>query len=53
MQSFHAYQKNIIKSFQSILSNHPKGKYDEQALPAYTNPNPLMRCNYSAHVKSH
>lgn len=40
---FKAYQKRIVDQFQSILRRAEKGKFDEQGVPAYTNPNPLMR----------
>jgi 2-polyprenyl-3-methyl-5-hydroxy-6-metoxy-1,4-benzoquinol methylase len=42
-REFLKYQKKIVKQFESILANTQKGEYDEQAVPAYTNPNPLMR----------
>jgi 2-polyprenyl-3-methyl-5-hydroxy-6-metoxy-1,4-benzoquinol methylase len=40
---FRAYQETTIKRFEHILNSHEKGQCDEQGLPSYTNPNPLMR----------
>ena len=43
MQGFDMYKQNTIGRFRSVLSANPTGTYDEAALPAYTNSNPLMR----------
>jgi 2-polyprenyl-3-methyl-5-hydroxy-6-metoxy-1,4-benzoquinol methylase len=40
---FRTYQKEVIERFQQILDSHPQGSCNEQGLPSYTNPNPLMR----------
>jgi 2-polyprenyl-3-methyl-5-hydroxy-6-metoxy-1,4-benzoquinol methylase len=40
---FRNYQSTSLLRFKEILSSHEPGACDEQGLPAYTNPNPLMR----------
>jgi 2-polyprenyl-3-methyl-5-hydroxy-6-metoxy-1,4-benzoquinol methylase len=40
---FRAYQKATVQRFEQIIQAHEKGYCDEQGLPSYTNPNPLMR----------
>lgn len=40
---FIAYKNTQLERFQRILGANPAGDCDEQGLPAYTNPNPLMR----------
>jgi len=42
-KEFRAFQKENLERFNHILASHPKGACDEQGLPSYTNPNPLMR----------
>jgi 2-polyprenyl-3-methyl-5-hydroxy-6-metoxy-1,4-benzoquinol methylase len=42
-KEFHSYQEKTIQRFKDILGSHPQGFCDEQGLPSYTNPNPLMR----------
>lgn len=41
--SFHAYRKRAVVQAKSILRQAKGGEYDEQALPAYSHANPLMR----------
>lgn len=48
---FGSYQKSIVQLFQSLLKSNDQGIFDEQALPAYTNPNPLMRYLFWQRVK--
>jgi 2-polyprenyl-3-methyl-5-hydroxy-6-metoxy-1,4-benzoquinol methylase len=50
--SFRQYQKETIDRFELALRRHPKGWFDEQALPAYTNPNPLMRWVFWKRVRT-
>ncbi|NMB61929.1 MAG: class I SAM-dependent methyltransferase [Chloroflexi bacterium] len=45
------YKKTSIQLFQDILYKNDRGGFDEQALPAYTNPNPLMRYLFWQRVK--
>ena len=40
---FRTYQQATLRRFEAILKAHEKGYCDEQGLPSYTNPNPLMR----------
>ena len=40
---FRNYQQATIARFEQIIQSHEKGYCDEQGLPSYTNPNPLMR----------
>lgn len=40
---FRTYQQATLRRFADILNAHEKGACDEQGLPSYTNPNPLMR----------
>lgn len=40
---FKAYQQGTLQRFRRILQSHAEGQCDEQGLPSYTNPNPLMR----------
>jgi 2-polyprenyl-3-methyl-5-hydroxy-6-metoxy-1,4-benzoquinol methylase len=40
---FSVYKTDGIKRFSQILDSHEEGACDEQGLPSYTNPNPLMR----------
>ena len=40
---FQTYKQAAITRFQEIINSHEKGYCDEQGLPSYTNPNPLMR----------
>jgi len=40
---FQTYQQSTITRFEEIINSHEKGYCDEQGLPSYTNPNPLMR----------
>jgi 2-polyprenyl-3-methyl-5-hydroxy-6-metoxy-1,4-benzoquinol methylase len=40
---FRQYQRDTIRRFEDILASHEPGYCDEQGLPSYTNPNPLMR----------
>lgn len=40
---FQRYQQATIARFEQIIQSHEKGYCDEQGLPSYTNPNPLMR----------
>lgn len=42
-RDFRNYKNYQIKLFKEILKTHKKKQFDEQALPSYTNPNPLMR----------
>jgi 2-polyprenyl-3-methyl-5-hydroxy-6-metoxy-1,4-benzoquinol methylase len=42
-RDFGLYQDRAVERFESILNNSRDFDYDEQALPAYTNPNYLMR----------
>lgn len=37
------YQAATLKRFKEILDSNEPGHCDEQGLPSYTNPNPLMR----------
>jgi 2-polyprenyl-3-methyl-5-hydroxy-6-metoxy-1,4-benzoquinol methylase len=40
---FRRYRQAGIRRFEDILRAHEKGHCDEQGLPSYTHPNPLMR----------
>ena len=40
---FQEYKLNMINRFKDILADHEPGYCDEQGLPSYTNPNPMMR----------
>jgi 2-polyprenyl-3-methyl-5-hydroxy-6-metoxy-1,4-benzoquinol methylase len=40
---FRAYQQDTLRRFEGIIQSHEQGYCDEQGLPSYTNPNPLMR----------
>lgn len=40
---FRTYQAATLKRFKEILDSNEPGHCDEQGLPSYTNPNPLMR----------
>lgn len=40
---FTLYQENAVTQFYTLLRSNPPGTFDENGLPAYTNPNPLMR----------
>lgn len=42
-KDFSQYKKHQITLFKEMLHTYPKNQFDEQALPSYTNPNPLMR----------
>ena len=42
-QTFKRYQADTISRFSAILTQAQPGTFDEQALSAYTNPNPAMR----------
>lgn len=48
---FRDYKKESIKLFKNILQTYGQDVFDEQALPAYTNPNPLMRYLFWQRVK--
>jgi len=39
----HTYQQATIARFKEIINSHENGYCDEQGLPSYTNPNPMMR----------
>jgi len=51
MQDFGKYKQSTVDRFRSILVANPAGTYDEAALPAYTNPNPLMRWLFWQRIK--
>ena len=51
-KTFNEYKKDTIFRFEKILHNSPKGGWDEQGLPAYTKPNPLMRFLFWERVKA-
>jgi SAM-dependent methyltransferase len=42
-KEFREYRERTILRLCATSENHPGGRFDEQALPAYTNPNPFMR----------
>jgi len=42
-KDFGLYKKKMIKKFESIIQFKEVGEVDEQGLPSYTNPNPIMR----------
>ena len=48
---FRDYKKESIKLFKNILQTYGQDVFDEQALPAYTNPNPLMRYLFWQRIK--
>ena len=48
---FQQYKKHQIKIFKEILDTHESHQFDEQALPSYTNPNPLMRYLFWERIK--
>ena len=49
--SFRKYKRNFISLCRRILENCDPGEFNEQALPSYTNPNPLMRFLFWRRVK--
>ncbi|HSA96008.1 MAG TPA: class I SAM-dependent methyltransferase [Acidobacteriota bacterium] len=40
---FREFERRAIAGLAALAGPRPDGPYDEQALPAYTNPNPFMR----------
>lgn len=48
---FQQYKQQQIRIFKEILITHEKHQFDEQALPSYTNPNPLMRYLFWERIK--
>jgi len=42
-KAFREFERRTIAGLAALAGPRPGGPYDEQALPAYTNPNPLMR----------
>jgi len=50
-KDFQQYKKHQIEIFKEILFTHEKHQFDEQALPSYTNPNPLMRYLFWERIK--
>ena len=48
---FRQYKQQQVKIFKEILATHEKHQFDEQALPSYTNPNPLMRYLFWERIK--
>jgi 2-polyprenyl-3-methyl-5-hydroxy-6-metoxy-1,4-benzoquinol methylase len=49
---YNKYQQDAVNTFQELLSSFPQGTFDENGLPAYTNPNPLMRWIFWQRVKA-
>ncbi len=50
-KEFQQYKGHQISIFKEILNTHAKNQFDEQALPSYTNPNPLMRFLFWERIK--
>ncbi len=50
-KEFQQYKDHQISIFKEILITHTKNQFDEQALPSYTNPNPLMRYLFWERIK--
>lgn len=50
-KQFRQYKVEAILRFRRILDSAEPSTFDEQALPAYTNPNPLMRWVFWERVK--
>ncbi len=50
-QYFRDYKKESIQLLKDILQTYDQKVFDEQALPAYTNPNPLMQYLFWLRVK--
>ena len=50
-KEFQQYKDHQISLFKEILNAHIKNQFDEQALPSYTNPNPLMRYLFWERIK--
>jgi 2-polyprenyl-3-methyl-5-hydroxy-6-metoxy-1,4-benzoquinol methylase len=50
-QYFKGYKKESVQLFKDILQTYGQKVFDEQALPAYTNPNPLMQYLFWLRVK--
>jgi len=42
-KEFRKYKNNLIRIYKEISQTSSKNQYDEQALPSYINPNPLMQ----------
>ncbi len=50
-KDFNRYKNIQVKIYKEIKSTCGKNQYDEQALPSYTNPNPLMRFLFWERIK--
>ena len=51
-RDYRAYRRGAAERLGSMIREISDGAYDEQALPAYTNPNRLMRAVFWARVRS-